>query len=107
MNGQRYGRGPYTAVVCSPSPEFVRHLAETLRELREAAAQADLTVDMEGLNAILDRAAAGNQTGDYAQAVRNYCQGISFLVAEFKRQGKSRPGGSRRKEGLGLWGLGL
>ena len=96
MNGQRYGRGPYTAVVCSPSPEFVRHLAETLRELREAAAQADMTVDMEGLNVMLDRAAAGNQTGDYAQAVRNYCQGISFLVAEFKRQGKSRPGGSRQ-----------
>ena len=44
MNGQRYGRGPYTAVVCSPSAEFVRHLAETLRELREAAAQAEMNV---------------------------------------------------------------
>ncbi len=96
LNGQRYGRGPYTAVVCPPSPEFVRHLAETLRELREAAAQADLTVDTEALNILIDRAAAGKQSGDYAQAVRNYCQGISFLVAEFKRQGKSRPGGARR-----------
>jgi protein phosphatase len=96
MNGQRYGRGPYTAAVCTPTPEFVQHLANTLRELREAAAQADLTVDTEGLNIMIDRAAAGNQTGDYAQAVRNYCQGIGFLVAEFKRQGKSRPGGSRR-----------
>ena len=96
MNGQRYGRGPYTAVLCAPSPEFVRHLAETLRELREAATQADMQVDTEALNIMLDRAAAGNQSGDYAQAVRNYCQGISFLVAEFKRQGKSRPGGSRR-----------
>jgi hypothetical protein len=67
-----------------------------LRELREAAAQADMTVDGEGLSIFADRAAAGNQTGDYAQAVRNYCQGISFLVAEFKRQGKSRPPGSRR-----------
>ena len=96
LNGQRYGRGPYTAVLCPPSPEFVRHLADTLRELREAATQADMKVDAEALNIMLDRAAAGNQTGDYAQAVRNYCQGISFLVAEFKRQGKSRPGGSRR-----------
>ncbi|MGA2253616.1 MAG: protein phosphatase 2C domain-containing protein [Thermoguttaceae bacterium] len=95
MNGQRFGRGPYTAVVCSPSPEFVRHLAETLRELREAATEADMKVDTEALNIMLDRAAAGNQAGDYAQAVRTYCQGISFLVAEFKRQGKSRPGGSR------------
>ncbi|MGO9114123.1 MAG: PP2C family protein-serine/threonine phosphatase [Thermoguttaceae bacterium] len=95
MNGPRFGRGPYTAVVCPPSPEFVRHLADTLRELREAATQADLTVDSEGLNVLLGRAAAGNQTGDYAQAVRYYCQGISFLLTEFKRQGKTRPGGSR------------
>ena len=95
MNGQRFGRGPYTAVVCPPSPEFVRHMAETLRELREAADQADLTNYSEGLNVLLGRAAAGNQTGDYAQAVRYYCQGISFLLDEFKRQGKSRPGGSR------------
>ena len=96
MNGPRYGRGPYAAAVCSPSPEFVRHLAETLRELREAAAQADLTLDGERLNEILGRAAAGKQSGDHAQAVRNYCQGIGFVVAEFKRQGKSRPGSGRR-----------
>jgi len=95
MNGQRYGRGPYTAVACSPSPEFVRHLAETLRELREAATRAEVNFDVQGLNAMLDRAAAGNQTGDYAQAVRNYSLGIGFLVAEFKRQGKSGPGNSR------------
>jgi protein phosphatase len=93
--GQRFGRGPYTTVVCPPSPEFAGHLAQTLRELREAAEQADLTVDAEGLNVLLGRAAAGNQAGDYAQAVRFHCQGIGFLLGEFKRQGKSRPGGSR------------
>ena len=96
MNGPRYGRGPYTGAVCTPSAEFVRHLADTLRELREAATRAAITVDMEGLNAIVDRAAANNQSGDYAQAVRCYCQGLSFLVAEFKRQGKSRTGVVRR-----------
>jgi len=94
-NGRRYGRGPYTAVICSPSPEFVQHLADTLRELREAAKQAELEFDTEALTVLVDRAAAGNQAGDYGQAVRNYCQGISFLLAEFKRQGKSGPGESR------------
>jgi protein phosphatase len=96
MNGRRYGRGPYTATVCAPSPEFVKLLAETLRELREAAAQADMTFDLQGFNALVDRAAADHQAGDYAQAVRNYSQGIAFLVAEFKRQGKSRTGVVRR-----------
>jgi len=90
LNGKRYGRGPYTAVVCPPSQEFVRRLAETLRELRDAAARTDLTVDAGALNAMLDCAAQGNQSGNYAQAVRSYCQAIALLVAEFKRQGKSR-----------------
>ena len=74
---------------------FRQATGETLRELREAAAQAELEFDKESVNAFLDRAAAGLQNGDFVQAVRNYCQGISFLVAEFKRQGKSRPGGKR------------
>jgi protein phosphatase len=89
MNGKRYGRGPYTAIVCPPSPEFVRRLAEMLRELREAASRDDVEVNVAGLNPILDRAAAGNQAGDNAQAVRYYCEAIGFLIAEFKRQGKS------------------
>jgi protein phosphatase len=90
MNGNRFGRGPYTAIVCTPSKEFVQRLAEMLRDLREAAARDDLTFDSAALNAKIDRAAAESQSGDYAQAVRYYCHAISFLVAEFKRQGKSR-----------------
>jgi protein phosphatase len=90
MNGNRFGRGPYTAIVCTPSEEFAQRLAEMLRELREAAAQDDLTIESAAFNAILDRAVAANQASDYAQAVRFYCHAISFLVAEYKRQGKSR-----------------
>jgi PPM family protein phosphatase len=88
MNGNRYGRGPYAAVVCPPSQEFVQLLAETLRELREAAARDEWTFDAVAFNALLDRAVAANQACDFAQAVRYYCQAISFLLAEGKRQGK-------------------
>ncbi len=96
MNGNRFGRGPYTAIVCTPSQEFVLRLAEMLRELREAATRDDLAIESAAFNAILDRAAAENQAGDIAQAVRYYCHAISFLVAEYKRQGKSQSGVSRR-----------
>jgi protein phosphatase len=92
MNGNRFGRGPYTAIVCAPSAEFVQSLAVMLRELREAAERDDLTIDSAAFNAIIDRAAAENQAADYAQAVRYYCHAISFLVAEYKRQGKTRLG---------------
>jgi protein phosphatase len=96
MNGNRFGRGPYTAVVCPPSREFVLRLSETLRQLREVAARDDLTLDAAAFNSLHDRAAAANQAGDFAQAVRYYCQAISFLVAECKRQGKSQSGVSRK-----------
>jgi hypothetical protein len=74
----------------------VQRVAETLRELREAAARDELAVDSAAFNSILDRAAAENQAGDYAQAVRYYCHAISFLVAEYKRQGKSQSGMTRK-----------
>ena len=39
--------------------------------------------------------AAASQAGDYAQAVRQYCQAISFLMAELKRQ--RHTGGAMRR----------
>lgn len=90
---KRYGRGPYTSVVCPPSREFAARLAEMLRELRETAARDDLTFDAAAFNTLHDQAAAAEQAGDFAQAVRCYCRAISFLVAEYKRQGKSQGGG--------------
>jgi PPM family protein phosphatase len=96
MNDNRYGRGPYTAVVCPPSREFVRRLEETHRELRDAAARAEMNVDSQAYHAIHDRAVASDQAGDFPQAVRYYCQSLSFMVAEFKRQGKSQRGISRK-----------
>ena len=96
MNGNRLGRGPYTAVVCAPSAAFVARLAETLRDLRQAAARDDLALDVPAFTSLLDQAAAANQAGDFAQAVRCYCQAISFTVAEYKRQGKSRSGEPRK-----------
>jgi protein phosphatase len=94
-SGDRFGRGPYMSIVCPPTREFVLRLAETLREFREAAARDDLTLDAAAFNALHDRAAAAEQAGDFAQAVRYYCRAISFLVAECKRQGKSQSGGPR------------
>ena len=68
-------------------------LAETIRQLRETAAGDDLTFDTAAFNALHDQAAAAEQAGDFPQAVRYYCRAISFLVAEYKRQGKSQGGG--------------
>jgi Flp pilus assembly protein TadD len=63
--------------------------------LREAATKGQWAVDWTRFNAQMDRGTAATQTGDFAQAIRQYCQSISFMMAELKRQRRS--GGSGRR----------
>jgi protein phosphatase len=96
-NSGRFGRGPYTSVTCPPSGEFVRRLAEIVRELRTAANDKDESADAPGaavdwnrFNGFLDRAAAANQAADHAQAIRQYCLGINFVLNEMKKAGTGK-----------------
>jgi protein phosphatase len=84
--GQPLGRGPYMVAQAVPNAEFTSQLASVARELRTAAATESWSVDLSRFNAQMDLGAAASQAGDYHQAVRQYCQSISFLMAELKRQ---------------------
>lgn len=90
FDGQPLGRGPYTATNCVPNSDFVHKLADIVRDLRDVATQEEWGIDWSKFNAFLDRATAANQVSDFTQAVRQYCQAISFMMAELKNQGKSR-----------------
>ncbi|MGO8688177.1 MAG: PP2C family protein-serine/threonine phosphatase [Thermoguttaceae bacterium] len=96
-NGQPLGRGPYTAIQCVPNAAFTDQLASVARQLRTAAASENWTVDWTRFNAQLDTAAAASHGGDHAQAVRQYAQFISALMAELKRQ--RRAGGTSGSAG--------
>ena len=91
--GQPLGRGPYTAAQAVPNAEFASQLASVARELRDAAASESWTVDWSRFNAQMDLGAAASQGGDFPQAVRQYCQSISFLMAELKRQRRAAGSG--------------
>lgn len=88
LDGRPLGRGPYTSINCVPNADFVRQLSEIVRDLRVVANREEWAVDWNRFNAFLDRAAAANQAADYSQAIRQYGLGISFIMAELKRQGK-------------------
>jgi hypothetical protein len=88
LDGRPLGRGPYTSINCVPNADFVRQLSEIVRDLRVVANREEWAVDWNRFNAFLDRAAAANQATDYSQAIRQYGLGISFIMAELKRQGK-------------------
>ena len=70
MNGNRYGRGPYTAIVCPPSQEFVARLAETLRDFREAAAHGTICRSSRRRSTLCTIGRRRGTGGDFAQAVR-------------------------------------
>jgi protein phosphatase len=92
--GRPLGRGPYTATQCVAGAELANQLASLARELRNAAVKEDWNPDWTHFNAQMDRGAAACQAGDFAQAIRQYCQSISFLTAELKRQPRDGgPGG--------------
>lgn len=81
------GKGPYSSVTCRADGEFVDGLGEIVRQLREAATEEEWTVDWPRFNALLAEASAAQRAGSHPQAVRGYCQVISFMMAQLKLQG--------------------
>jgi hypothetical protein len=91
------GRGPYHNVVCSPSHELAQKLAATLDELRDAARDGDWTINWQPLDESCRQAASADEAGNYAQAVRHYCVGISHMMSELRLQNAKRAGDSAVK----------
>jgi protein phosphatase len=86
FDGQPLGKGPYTACDCRPDAPFVERLVELAHQLRDAAIQGAWSVDWGRFNAHHDRAVAAAMAGDCAEAVREHCHAISFMMSELRRQ---------------------
>jgi protein phosphatase len=84
--GRVLGRGPYITVACPPSHELVQKLAATLDELREAARDGNWSIHWEPLDECCRKALAADEGGHYAEAIRHYCRGITFVMNELRKQ---------------------
>ncbi len=78
------GRGPYVRASALPDAAFADNLAETTRELREAA--GDWGVDMGPFNAWETRAVAARQKNDLVEVVRSYCEAICYMMDKLRHQ---------------------
>jgi hypothetical protein len=76
FDGQRLGKGPYTATDCFSDDGFVARLADVLEKLHGTAAHANWETSQGELGTSRDRAAAAARAGDQTQAVREYCRAI-------------------------------
>jgi protein phosphatase len=85
-NGRMLGRGPYTSINCPPSHELVMKLAGTLNELREAARDGQWTIDGRPIDQACQRAGAADEVGNFAEAIRQYCRGITMMMNELRKQ---------------------
>ncbi len=85
-DGQRLGKGPHSVFDCTPDADFVDRLLQMNQELRDAATSEDWPVDWDRFNAHHDRAVAAANRGDEAEAVRQHCHAISFMMEELRNR---------------------
>jgi serine/threonine protein phosphatase PrpC len=83
----RPGHGPYAEVVCTPNGTLVGKLKQTLDELREAAREGEWTIAWEPLDEAFQGALAAEKSGNYVEAVRQLCRGISYVMSALRSQG--------------------
>lgn len=90
-DGQRLGKGPYTACDCTADAEFVGLLLQLTQQLRDAATNEDWKVDWSRFNAHQDRALAAAKAANYIEAVQQHCHAISFMMSELRAQRGRQP----------------
>jgi PPM family protein phosphatase len=93
-HGRMLGRGPYTSVQCPPSHDLAQKLAGTLDELRQAARDGQWTIHWRPIDDACQRAAAADQAGNFAEAIRQYCRSITLMMSELRGQQEKKGGDS-------------
>jgi serine/threonine protein phosphatase PrpC len=86
FDGRPLGRGPYVVSDATPEAGFVARLAQTAKEIGEAAHHEAKHLDWNPFHRHVRHAAAAAEQGNFAAAVREYCLGISFVMSELKKQ---------------------
>jgi protein phosphatase len=84
--GGPYGNGPYRKTTCPPNGKIVATLAEiatTLRALPEKE-PGNWSVDWHPFDLQRAAAAAAAESGDYANAIRQYCQAIREIMQQVR-----------------------
>jgi protein phosphatase len=86
----RLGRGPYVEVSCAASREMAENLENLTGELRAAAEVEKWPGGIETIDNHCQQAASATEAGDFAVAVREYCQAISLMMQMLRARQKAK-----------------
>jgi hypothetical protein len=90
-SGAKLGSGPHSAAICRPTATHSERFARTVRELSDAATQQSWIVDWNEVHKLVHRAETAAHADRHADAIRDYCRTISFLMRQVRNQ---RPRGN-------------
>jgi protein phosphatase len=82
----RLGRGPYTQLACASGKDVTNQLREITLQLKKGAENENWNINMEALNAQLQKAELASQNGASSDAVRAYARCISFMMDQLRNQ---------------------
>ncbi len=80
------GRGPYGRWDCTPDLLFATELSRISQQLRDAASDAEWAIDWQTFSAYDSRATSATREGRFADAAREYCHAITFLMDQLRHQ---------------------
>jgi len=81
-----YGKGPHTSRVCRIGDPILERFAGLIAKLRESTTQQNWSIDLAGLDKRVAEAGRLRQMGNVAEACREYCRSLSFLMSEIRKQ---------------------
>ena len=89
-DGRPLGRGPYRAATCGASAAFAQRLKGILADLREAATQENLSVDLPLLDEAVAEAEKAASEGDYVAAICRQLRTIRSVMDQLKHRRNPR-----------------
>jgi protein phosphatase len=97
---RRFGKGPYVTVDCPVNAEIIEKLEPLVDQLRTATEDEHLRVDLRSFDQQCQSAREAAAEGRFDVALKQYIQGISYMMRELRKKG--RPGQKPPPEAFGL-----
>ena len=81
------GKGPYTSLKCPPSAPFATRMEEMAKDLKEAAVEANYSLDLAGFEEFCHLGRESTAAKDFADSIRQYTRGISDVMQQLRQRG--------------------